>query len=396
MEHGCRKNAPIGRFGVTDLPAASGFAAFRRAVLDPGAADCAFHHAADRFVDVVPHGLRQGRAMFGPGRSVNRGMQETPIHRLKRVSSLVLDNAILSPGSMAVLSPERGFFDASVDNLAIWGNRLSAVDSNFIEADSGGWTWADPGQTIPDIDAIGIPVCGVGIANYGHFFYDGLPAALLHRRLLGPRAVLAGPPLRAWQAEILDALGLRESYIALDRPAWFRKLVVSNMMSFNVSYPSRFIRAVFDSLRFRFGTGAGNRLRLLISRDAPENRRVMENRPEIEAIAARFGFAVIQPAGMSVADQARLFARADCVIGESGAALANLGFCDPGTTVLEIQPDCFPDGWTRAACHVLGLRWHGFFVVATGEVRDRPAHEFGFAVDPVSFRDALATVFPKR
>ncbi|MCU4160437.1 glycosyltransferase family 61 protein [Acidiphilium sp. AL] len=337
-----------------------------------------------------------GLTVFGPGRSVNEEMRENPIHRLKRVGSLVLNNAILSPESMAVLCPGRGFFDASIENLAMWNGCLSAADRNFIELANDAWRWADPSRPIPEIDTVVLPVGGIGIGNYGHFLYDGLPAALLHRLLLGPHAVLAGRPLLPWQSEILDALGLLDGYVALDRPTRFRKIVTSDMVSFNVQYPSRFVCAVFDRLRFRFGTGTKGRQRLLISRALPENRRVMENRPEIEAVAAEFGFEMMQPARMTIAEQARLFAEADCVIGESGAALANLGFCDPGTNVLEIQPERFADGWTRAACHVLGLRWHVFFACVTGEPGDGPVREFGFTVDPVMFRKALAEAFPAR
>lgn len=388
--------APIGRFGLDDLPAAAGFAAFRQAALDPGAADCAFRHAADRFVDVVPHGLATGRAVFGSVRSINREMQENPIHRLKQVGSLAINNAILSPDSMAVLCPGRGFFDVSIENLAMWNGRLSAADGNFIDVGPDQWRFAESCPSVPQIDAIALPAGGIGIGNYGHFLYDGLPAVLQHRLLLGPRAVLTGRKLAPWQSEILDALGLLDGYLALDRPTRFRKIITSDMVSFNVQYPSRFIRAVFDRLRFRFGAGAERGRRLMISRAGPANYRIMENRPEIERIAAEFGFEVVHPGAMTVAEQARLFAGAECVIGESGAALANLGFCDPGTHVLEIQPERFADGWTRAACHVLGLRWHVFFAGVTGDPAEGPVREFSFTVDPAPFRAALAAVVPVR
>ena len=222
--------APIGRFGPDDLPAVAGFKAFRHAVLDSSAADCVFRHAADRFVDVVPHGLTPGRAVFGPGQSINDDMRANPIHRLKQVGSVALNSAVLSPESMAVLSPGRGFFDASIQNLAMWDGRLSAVDRNFIDVGTAAWRFADPARPIPDIDAIALPGGGVGIGNYGHFFYDGLPAVLQHRLLLGSNAVLAGRALLPWQTEILGALGLLEGYVTLDRPARFRKIVMSDMV----------------------------------------------------------------------------------------------------------------------------------------------------------------------
>lgn len=386
----------IGRFGLAELPAVAGFPAFRHAVLDPEGRDCVFHHAPDRSVDVVPHGLVRGQTVFGPGVSLSRDMNENPVHRLKGVSSVVLDRAVLSPDSMAVISPEWGFFNASIDNLEAWQGKLSIADRHFIEAGPDRWRHADPAATIPMIDAIALPIGGIGLANYGHFFYDGLPAAILHHRLLGGKTVLAGRPLRHWQAEVLDALGVLDGYVAIDRPTRFCKILTSDMVSWTVSYPNRLVRGLFDRLRFRFGSRLGTPRRVMISRTGPDNRRVLDNGAEIEAIAAEFGFTVVRPAGMSVADQARLFAGADCVIGESGAGMANLGFCDPGTRILEIQPASFVDGWTRAACHLLGLRWQVFFAPVTGEAGCAVSRDFRFTVDPAAFHDALAAVFGPR
>ncbi len=61
---------------------------------------------------------------------------------------------------------------------------------------------------------------------------------------------------------------------------------------------------------------------------------------------------------MSVAEQAAAMAEARFVIGESGAAMANVGFCPQGATVLELQPERFVEGWTRGMCFHLGHRWH--------------------------------------
>ncbi|MGC9268881.1 glycosyltransferase family 61 protein [Acidiphilium sp.] len=372
----------------------SGFAALRRAVRDPEAVDCQLRHTPDRFLDVVPHGLVAGRTVFGAGQPTIAALRDDPVHRLQHVASVLLNEAILAPDSMAVLNARQAFFEPSIANLAMWNGELSLIDGNFTTAKDG-WRFADSNRNIDYSPMIALPVGGVGGNNYGHFLYDGLPAALHHRLLLGPGAVLAGRTLLPWQAEILEALDLLDGYIALEAPTRFRKLLTSTMVSFTVSYPNRFIRTVFDRLRFRFGTERTSGRRLMISRDTPDNRRIMDNRSEIEAIAADFGFELVRPATMSVAEQARLFASAVGVIGESGAGLANLGFCDPGTRVLEIQPDRFSDGWTRASCHLFGLRWQVFF--ATGAPAEiGTAREFQFTVDPGAFRAALATVFGPR
>ncbi|MCW8307149.1 glycosyltransferase family 61 protein [Acidiphilium sp. PA] len=382
----------IGRFEADALPAAAGFAAFRRAALDPAGTDCRFGHAPDRLVDVVPHGLIEGVTVFGEGMPAIAALRDNPVHRLAGVSSVLLNDAVLAPDSMAVIDSHRRFFGPSVDNLAVWNHHLPTVDRAFVDV-AGGWSLREQVDDSADDAVIALPVGGVGSVNYGHFLYDGLPAVLLHRQLLGPRAVVVGRPLLGWQAEVLDGLGLLGGYRAIERPTRFRKLVTSTMVSWTVSYPNRFVRAAFDHLRFRFGGGSDQGNRLIIVRDEPGNRRVMVNRAEILAIAAAFGFEPVRPAGLSVAAQVRRFAGARCVIGESGAGLANLGFCDPGAKVLEIQPACFSDGWTRAACHLLGLRWQVFFATCRTQPDHAAAGAFEYWVDPLAFRTALARVF---
>lgn len=392
METGSRSDASFGRFTADDLPAGP-FAAFRAAARDPEAADRALRHAPARLVDVVPDGLAPGRTVFGNGVSVNRDMRESPRHRLKGLTSVMLRDAVVAPASMAVLSPAHGLFEPSVNNLDSSGGLLSAVDPAFVEAGPGRWRLADPSRGIPLIDAVALPVCGIGAANYGHFLYDGLGAALLHRELLGTGTILVGRDLLPWQRDVLDHLGLAGQYLALDRPTRFRKVIASDMMSWTVSYPNRFIRPLFDRLRARIDIPASPARRLLIRRPAKGNPRRMANAAEIEAIARAHGFETVDPATLDIPGQVRLFASAACVIGESGAALANLGFCEPGTRVLELQPDRFADGWTRAACHLLGLRWHVFFAVAAAPRAEHTLRAFDFTVDPTLFRAALETVF---
>jgi hypothetical protein len=51
----------------------------------------------------------------------------------------------------------------------------------------------------------------------------------------------------------------------------------------------------------------------------------------------------VRPDAHPVADQARMFAEAELVVGVHGAALSNLVFCSPGARVLELLPADFVD-----------------------------------------------------
>jgi Glycosyltransferase 61 len=60
---------------------------------------------------------------------------------------------------------------------------------------------------------------------------------------------------------------------------------------------------------------------------------------------------------MSFSDQVRLFSRAQLVIGIHGAGLANMVFCRPGTTLVEVDPE-WPFDWqfVNHFCSTYGVR----------------------------------------
>lgn len=81
--------------------------------------------------------------------------------------------------------------------------------------------------------------------------------------------------------------------------------------------------------------------RIYVSRSDADSRRATNDDEVADFLRSR-GFRIVTLAGMSVAEQARLFAGADTVVSIHGAGLTNILFCRPGTTLLEI----FPHRWT--------------------------------------------------
>ena len=81
------------------------------------------------------------------------------------------------------------------------------------------------------------------------------------------------------------------------------------------------------------------------------------------------------------------------MVAESGAALANLGFAQPGTKVLELQPERFTEGWTRAACFLLGHRWHVYFArVETPPDAADAQQSFSYSIDAADLVAAVQAV----
>lgn len=70
-------------------------------------------------------------------------------------------------------------------------------------------------------------------------------------------------------------------------------------------------------------------------------RKVL-NSPEIERTLVAQGYAVIEPEKLTFTQQVQLFSRAEAVVASSGAAVANIIFCPPGTRIT-ILIGRFPD-----------------------------------------------------
>lgn len=96
--------------------------------------------------------------------------------------------------------------------------------------------------------------------------------------------------------------------------------------------------------------------RIYIDRRKSRLRKLL-NEDELVAGLSRLGFVAVQPETMSMADQVRLFRGADVVVAPHGAALTNLGFCRPGTQVIELLMDAYCNWCFRNLAGLMQLRY---------------------------------------
>lgn len=82
--------------------------------------------------------------------------------------------------------------------------------------------------------------------------------------------------------------------------------------------------------------------RLYVSRRLVSVRRVV-NELEVAGLLAGWGFEPVTLELLPVAEQIRLFAEADWVVGAHGAGFANLVFSSPGGRVVEFAPGPAPN-----------------------------------------------------
>jgi capsular polysaccharide biosynthesis protein len=383
--------AAVGTFMASDLPHLGSFGAFADA-LSVGDQDAAFTHAPAMQLDAAPAGLVIGRNVFG---HINGGSSVSSKPTITReVTSCILNESVFYTDSMTILNRKNQLFLQGYQNVASV-RRLADYDP---------WFQVDPQTNMlavrdrdhPVVEGVLIPISAVGSHNYGHFLFDGLGAAAMLSFLLPRGSVtLVSKGLSSWQRQIIEALNLSDSYAQVSGPLRCRRMVANTTLSMHVAHPTGFIRPIFDMLRFRFGLPGGHGKRVMISRRLAGKRRLV-NREAIEAVAISRGYEVICPETLSVAEQAQAFAGARSVVGEVGAAMANIGFCNPGASILEIQAPPLIDSWIKSTSMIMGLRWH--VLHAEPVVREdqrfpaEPGIAFASYIDPEEFAAALDVI----
>ncbi|WP_407522741.1 glycosyltransferase family 61 protein [Methylobacterium oryzisoli] len=200
-----------------------------------------------------------------------------------------------------------------------------------------------------------------GSHNYGHFIIECLIGLLSVQHLLPSGEIkILSKPLTPWQTELLDVIGIGADQLhqSAEDLVQVDEAIFPSFLGGNLEHPSIATRVAFDTLKLRAGITSSQRpgRRLLIDRRAYPTRRV-ENWPEVERMARRLDFEYVATERLSVREQIALFADAAIVVGETGAALTNIGFCEPGTPVVEIMIQGRESRWIKNTSALLGRRW---------------------------------------
>jgi len=132
--------------------------------------------------------------------------------------------------------------------------------------------------------------------------------------------------------------------------------------------------------------GAAQPRAFYVSRAAAGARWLM-NEGAVTAALHAIGIVPVVLEGMSLADQATLFAGARLIVAPHGAGLANLLFAPPDCAVLELQMDAYCVWCYRRLSAVMGLRYD--CVVGRG---DRPWTDLSQAVHGMTWQVSVAHV----
>jgi capsular polysaccharide biosynthesis protein len=232
--------------------------------------------------------------------------------------------------------------------------------------------------------------------NFGHYLLDVVPLVHLGKEIGAP---MLSWPLKPWQKEILARLGVGPGRIReipckthlVDHP------VISNRLSglgAHIAHPQA--KRTFDTIKANVPIERHASLprRFYLVRGQGHGRALKNRDSLVEALAAR-GVVAVQPELLSFDQQVALFARADLVVAEFGAALANVVFCPPGAKVVEIISEGQHDPWSSHLCAMLGLE-HVVQFQALSEAerlsrgdRFAPSPDFAFTADVAAICKAV-------
>jgi capsular polysaccharide biosynthesis protein len=231
--------------------------------------------------------------------------------------------------------------------------------------------------------------------NFCHWLVDWLPRlACLGERAGRDDTYVAVPPLdAAYQWETVRLCGFAPNRVIQLRP-WqsvrARHLLVPSDLR-STPHPGhkaapwllQYLRGTVGYGAFLAGlNGPQRRSKLYVSRDSAIGRRVV-NEVALLAALGRAGYRVMDANKVSIVEQIAAFATASHIVAPHGAGLANIVFCDPAATLIEM----FPASYGTAAYYVLaaGLGMTYASYVATGVVEGRRAQLDNFVVDVDDF-----------
>jgi capsular polysaccharide biosynthesis protein len=213
-------------------------------------------------------------------------------------------------------------------------------------------------------------IAGSDKHNYGHYLHDIVPLIDLGARM---RVPMLSWTLRPWQRALIARLDVPEGLIReiRPRPVFLEHAITSNrftgLSSQNAHPESReLFRRILANVRKHIAPTA-TPPRVLICRGSSNSRNVTNRAEMIEALKP-LGFVAIQPDKLKFDEQALLFAQAEIIVCEFGAALTNAYFCPPHTKIVEIIAEGQHDPWSSHFCAMLGLEHVVLFQHQSDEV----------------------------
>lgn len=196
--------------------------------------------------------------------------------------------------------------------------------------------------------------------NYCHFLVDHLPRICTFETL-GYKGIYGSfhLALNDFQRKYFEICRVRDRIFSLDKNTTYRvkKLNILNtsMRSFKHMFNRQNILYMQNMLKFFpkcIRNGTKDIKRIFITRNQHYGRTITNNL-EFLQLVQKYGFIAIDTDSLNIDEQMKIFSFADYIIAIHGAALTNILYAKPGSSVLELFPTNYG---TAAFCLLADMR----------------------------------------
>jgi len=238
-----------------------------------------------------------------------------------------------------------------------------------------------------------------GDSIHGHWLLEVLPRALTAMKFISDDAVfLVAAHIHKYQVEMLEALGVPPEKLfrlAPGEAVRCDELWVPSVMHTNELWLHPFANETYNALISAVGSDPDqnptHNERIFVSRASrSRDPRPLLNSAELERIAKRNGYRIIDPGAVPWRDQVKFFSRASKVVGLCGSGLHNTVFTGSDAHVCAIQPN---QNSNFLQTSIATVRGHSisYLIGESLSAFDRRTWEGGYLVDPL-----LANLFLER
>jgi capsular polysaccharide biosynthesis protein len=217
-----------------------------------------------------------------------------------------------------------------------------------------------PGK-VTELPGTHVSVLAAGEHEYRHAMLHGLArlTAVPENYLLAAESVLV-PAGGIAQSEALDLFDLLPTLsvrpVAADETLRVETLVFPlSVCGESIYHPC--LLDFFARLSANVAAAAGRLPRRIYIDQRGTGLRPLRNETALIAGLSDLGFVPVRLDGVSLAEQIRLFRQAEAVVAPHGSDLTNLGFCRPGTLVVECLMDAYVDWSYRNLAALADLRY---------------------------------------
>ncbi|GAA3517619.1 hypothetical protein GCM10022234_11270 [Aeromicrobium panaciterrae] len=182
-------------------------------------------------------------------------------------------------------------------------------------------------------------------SNYGHWLIDSFPKMGLLQEIADPADCTfvlndhGDNPIRQIMIDSLAMAGVPEDnllFLPVGGTYEFARLTVLGALTQHPIKKSPFAIEFLERIAGQHEPGAAKRIYL--SRNATHRRRLV-NEDEVLEVLAPHGYVPVRTEELTLAEQMAVFAGADHVIGNMGAAMTNLAFSPRGVNVMSLATE---------------------------------------------------------